>query len=68
MRAVPRISLNKLGEYMNASASRRKRIIAEQREPKTFIVARYTDAMDVICDYFQDDSRDDEILQAWSDC
>lgn len=64
VRTVPRISLNKLGEYMNASASRRKRIIAEQREPKTFIIARYTDAQDVICNYLQDDSRDDEILYA----
>jgi hypothetical protein len=44
MRSCPRISVNKLAEYLSAPPARRKRIIHDQKEPKTFVVARYTEA------------------------
>lgn len=62
IRIVPRISLNKLGEYMAATPSRRKRIISDQKEPKSFITARYTVAQEVISDYIQDGMCDDDML------
>jgi len=48
----PRISLNKLGEYMTAATpSRRKRIVSDQQTPQPFIVARYKDAREAIVDF-----------------
>lgn len=47
----PRISVNKLGEYSIAPASRRRRIIYDQQQPKTFIAARYVDAREAIVDF-----------------
>ncbi len=46
--ADPRISLNKLGEYLTASPARRRRIVQDQQDPKAFIAARYTDAREAI--------------------
>ena len=36
-RKAPRISVNKLGEYMTATPLRRRRIIQDQKRPKAFI-------------------------------
>jgi len=47
----PRISLNKLGEYMTAAASRRRRIVLDQQVPQPFIVTRYRDAREAIVDF-----------------
>lgn len=48
----PRISLNKLGEYMTAATpSRRKRIVSDQQNPQPFIAARYKDAREAIVDF-----------------
>lgn len=47
----PRISLNKLGEYLTATPARRRRIVLDQQDPKAFIVARYMDARTAIVDY-----------------
>lgn len=46
--ADPKISLNKLGEYLTATPSRRRRIVQDQQDPKAFIAARYTDAREAI--------------------
>ncbi len=40
VRDTPRISLNKLGEYMTASPSRRRSIVRDQKRPKDAIVAQ----------------------------
>lgn len=50
-RSTPRISVNKLGEYLTATPARRKRIIYEQKHPPTFQVIRYRDAERAIVDY-----------------
>ena len=47
-RSLPRISLNKLGEYLVAKPGRRHSIIRNQKKPKDFIVARYADAVRAI--------------------
>jgi len=47
----PKISINKLGEYITANPLRRKRITEEQKNPSTFIVARYTEVRDAYIEY-----------------
>ena len=49
--ASPKISVNKLGEYLGASPSRRRTIIKDQKNPSTFKAARYKDAREAIVDY-----------------
>jgi hypothetical protein len=61
-RKAPRISVNKLGEYMTATPLRRRRIIFDQQQPKTFIVPRYTEAQDAITKYFVRDKQDERVL------
>ena len=48
----PRISINKISEYLVANPSRRKKIIYDQKYPQEFIVKRYNEARSSICDYF----------------
>jgi len=61
-RAEPRISVNKLGEYMVATPRRRRRIISDQKRPSPFIVPRYTEATEAIVDYLVSSAVDDEVL------
>ena len=46
-----KISLNKLGEYLTANSSRRKRIVYDAKNPKGFIVTRYKSAREAIKEY-----------------
>jgi len=48
----PKVSANKLGEYMSASPSRRNEIVKNQKYPKGYVVTRYNDARRAIIDYF----------------
>jgi hypothetical protein len=48
----PRISANKLGEYIQSSPSRRQRIVKDQKYPKGYVVTRYNGAKKAILDYF----------------
>lgn len=50
-RNQPRISVTKLGEYMVANPSRRRRIVIDQKRPQDYIVARYNDAQDAITEF-----------------
>ena len=59
---APRISVNKLGEYMTATPLRRRRIIVDQQRPKTFIVPRYTEAQDAITKYLVRGENDTALL------
>jgi len=47
-RPNPRISAPKLGEYLEASASRRERILRDQKFPRTYVVVRYEKARQAI--------------------
>lgn len=62
----PRISLNKLGEYLTATPSRRKRIILDQQDPKPFITTRYSDARTEILQFLASGMTDDSSLVAAS--
>ena len=54
-----KISINKLGEYMEASASRRKQILRDQKSPPTFKAARYRDAREEIVRFLEQGLVDD---------
>lgn len=47
-RPTPRISMNKLAEYMTAHPIRRRQIVEQQKRPDTFRVARYRRARETI--------------------
>jgi hypothetical protein len=48
----PRISANKLGEYIHSAPHRRNEIVKNQKYPKGFVVTRYNDAKSTIVDFF----------------
>lgn len=53
MNEGPRISINKLGEYMTATPARRRQIVRDQKNPTTFKAARYKAAREAIVDYME---------------
>lgn len=57
LRATPRISANKLAEYMQASPRRRKTIIVDQIKPATAVVIRYSDANHALVRFYRDPAR-----------
>lgn len=59
---TPKISANKLGEYLTATASRRKRIIEDQQNPKPFITARYSEARKEIVNYLANNMANEEAM------
>ena len=63
----PKISLNKLGEYMSATPARRRRIIEDQIAPKDFIASRYSDAREGIVDCISGKISEDELAQIAED-
>lgn len=58
----PRVSLNKLGEFLTAAPSRRRKILKDQKYPSSFIVARYNDAESAISDYLSSNPFDISVL------
>ncbi len=58
----PKISLNKLAEYLTATPSRRRRIVQDQQDPKAFIAARYGDARDAIVEFIASGMSEEEKL------
>ncbi len=48
----PRFSVNKLGEYMGAKASRRRKLIHDQKYPSPFMTSRYRVAREAIVKFF----------------
>ncbi|WP_210489645.1 hypothetical protein [Rufibacter aurantiacus] len=64
-RTSPRITVNKMGEYLCAFAARRARIIYDAKYPKDFITTRYSKAETAIKDFFLNENKDSQlILQA----
>lgn len=49
---APRISINKLAEYMGANALRRRQIVKDAKAPSNFIVSRYGEARRISREYF----------------
>ncbi len=61
-RRDPRISVNKLGEYLTATPVRRKRIIHDAKFPSTFMVSRYVAAENAIADWICSGGTDELML------
>lgn len=59
----PKISVNKLGEYLQTNPQRRKTIIYDMKYPKSYKVARYIEAKEAIKNYFIS-NFDEEVLNA----
>jgi hypothetical protein len=54
IRATPRISVNKLAEYMVATPARRRGIIRDQKVRREVVVARYQEVYSAIAEYLAD--------------
>ncbi len=61
-RTLPRISVNKLGEYLVAKASRRRRILEDAKRPPDFIAPRYRDFYDAGPRFLASSTLDDNII------
>ncbi len=59
-RTSPRISINKLGEYLTANPLRRRSIIKGQKNPPDVVVARYRKGYPILEQYFA--TRDPDVL------
>lgn len=59
----PRISINKLSEYIAAKAARQARIIRDQKYPPDYITTYYRDAQEAISQYIAGGMSDQSILE-----
>jgi hypothetical protein len=62
IQSVPRVSVNKLGEYLVASATRRRQILVDQKYPPAVKIIRYMDAQRAIVDHLINGHDDPDIL------
>lgn len=58
----PRISTNDLARFMVSSDTGRLGIIRRAKQPQTFVVTRYRDIRDPICNFLADPARNPAIL------
>lgn len=58
---APRISVNKLAEYLEASTLRRKKIVQDAKYPSPILTTRYATAKEVIIEYFE--TKNPDVLQ-----
>ena len=63
----PKLSVNKLGEYMTATPSRRRQIIRNQQKDP-FVVGRYKDAREVITGYLSNAIDEDRAKAIVEEC
>jgi hypothetical protein len=62
-RVSPRFSANELAKYLTASASQRRRLIHQQKEPKEFRTLNYTPATVVVADYLSGAMSNDALIE-----
>lgn len=60
---APRISVNKLGEYLTAGPTRRRSIIYNQKYPRNYIVRRYHKARTGIANYLKSGAENLEVIE-----
>jgi hypothetical protein len=58
----PRISINQLAKYLAANATMRRRIIIEQKQPKTFMINYYDYAQKPIIEFLLGGCKNEEII------
>lgn len=56
-RPNPRLSINKLGEYLTAKPGRQLKILKDQKYPEDFMGPRYQEATNAIVDFLLDPNR-----------
>jgi len=70
VRKAPRISCAKLSEYMQATPTRRRRILTDQKWPSDFITPLYTEAQEEIAGFIRrkstDSTRIEEVIDRLS--
>lgn len=59
---TPRISINKLGEYIYATPARKNRILLDAKYPSQIITTRYSPVQNAAIDYFISPIKDIEIF------
>ncbi|MEZ5691158.1 MAG: hypothetical protein R3D71_05800 [Rickettsiales bacterium] len=59
----PRISINKLGEYLVSKANRQRLILRDQKFPKDYITSYYKEAAEAISLFIADNMQDFSILE-----
>ncbi len=59
----PRISVNKLGEYLVKKANRQKMILRDQKFPQDFVTIYYKDAQEAISQFLAGNMEDITILE-----
>ncbi len=59
----PRISVNKLGEYMTSKAARQHQILRGQKYPPEYITTYYREAQEAISSFIADNMEDMKILE-----
>ena len=57
----PKISVNKLGEYLTATPARRRQIVRDQKDPPACKTARYQDAREAITGHIASGLRDAQV-------
>jgi hypothetical protein len=62
-RVPPRLSVNKLGEYMTAKAGRQNKILYDAKYPEDYVVAFYRDAVEAISKSIVDGLEDASQLE-----
>lgn len=67
LRSKPRISVNKLAEYIEANPTRRKQIVIDAKYPQDFITARYKEVRESIKSFLINDRDEDIALAAIED-
>src|SRR5689334_17747262 len=60
---APRISVNKLGQYLVSKAARQRSILYEQKFPADYITAYYRDAEEAISSFIAGGLQDVSILE-----
>jgi hypothetical protein len=60
---APRISINKLGEYMVSKAARRQRILRDAKYPPDYITTYYREAQESITQFIGGNMEDIGILE-----
>jgi hypothetical protein len=61
-RTTPRVALNALADYLTAAAGRRRSIVADQKRPRAFRVAYYSEAEAAIVSTLASDRREGRYL------
>lgn len=61
-RKSPRISINKLGEYLTGTPRSRRRVIERQKRPPGFAVSYYQPAQKAIVEFLEDGARNETII------